>query len=222
VGFLALPWVGHPHADGRLMGAAFGIPDGLDESSKQALFRAVGTWEAMGQPDSPLRLTFGRHGVLEMERLLGPSQLVTLRPGIWRGSARRPSRRWVSATPVALPANPGRLTGGTASARAVAWRRAEQAVVDSCLHVGLPEPAHVVVSLAPFITGSIPALRFPAFHQRGRDGGQVARRLVHTSITFERAVRGPLVLGAGRYLGLGLMRPVSEKEREQTKDATDD
>ncbi len=201
VGFLALPWVGHAHADGRLMGAAIGVPDSVDGESKRALLRAVGAWE---REASPLRLMLGRQGVLEMERPIDSSALVTLRPQLWR----RPSQRWVSATPVALPTHPGRLTGGTASARGAAWHRAEQAVVDSCRHVGLPEPTDVVVSLDPFITGSLPAFRFPAFHQRGRDGGPVARRLVHASITFDRSVSGPLMLGAGRYLGLGLMWPL--------------
>ena len=201
VGFLALPWVGHAHADGRLMGVAIGVPDSVDGGSKRALLRGVGAWE---QAACPLALTFGRDGVIEMERLIGSSALVTLRPQLWR----RPSRRWVSATPVALPAHPGRLTGGTASARGAAWRRAEQAVIDSCRHVGLLEPTDVAVSLDPFITGSLPAFRFPAFHQRGRDGKPAARRLVHASITFDRSVSGPLVLGAGRYLGLGLMWPL--------------
>ena len=198
--FLALPWVGHAHADGRLMGVAVGVSDGLDSESKRALLRAVGTWE---RAVSPMSLTLGRQGVLEMDRLIGSSALVTLRLTVWR----RPSRRWVSAIPVALPTHPGRLTGGTASARAAAWRRAEQAVVDSCRHVGLPEPADVVVSLDPFTTGALPAFRFPAFHQRGRGGEPVARRLVHASVTFDQPLAGPLMLGAGRYVGLGLMRP---------------
>lgn len=200
-GFLALPSVGHAHADGRLMGVAVGMPDVLDGKSKLALLRAVGAWE---QTASPLALTLGRQGVLEMERLIGTSSaLVTLRAQLWR----RPSRRWVSATPVALPTHPGRLTGGTPSARGAAWCRAEQAVVDSCRHVGLPEPADVVVSLDPLITGGLLASRFPAFHQRGRGGEPVARRLVHASVTFDQPLAGPLVLGAGRYVGLGLMRP---------------
>ena len=220
VGFLALPWVGHAHADGRLMGVAIGIPDGLDRSARHSLFRAIGVWEqTVSHTERPMALTFGRRGVLELERLKGPSALVTLRPGVWR----RPSRRWVSATPVALPAHPGRLTGGTASARAAAWRRAEQAVVDSCLHVGLPEPADVVLSLAPFITGALPALRFPAFQQRHRSGGEpVARRLVHASVVFDRPLAGPLLLGSGRYVGLGLMRPVQEESDTQEKADTDE
>lgn len=200
MGFLALPWVGHAHADGRLMGVAIGVPDGLNDESKRALLRAVGTWE---REASPLCLMLGRQGVLEMERPIDSSALVTLRPQPWC----RPSQRWVSAIPVALPTHPGRLTGGTASARRAAWCRAEQAVIDSCRHVGLPEPASAVVSLDPFVAGALPAFMFPAFHQRGPNGEPVARRLIHVAVTFDRPLEGPLVLGAGRYIGLGLMRP---------------
>lgn len=220
-GFLALPWVDHTHADGRLMGLAVNMPRVLGDEARRALLRAVGTWERVAEKESLslLRLTFGRAGVLEMQRTIGRSALVTLRPQPWC----RASRRWVSAIPVALPVHPGRLTGGSESARAAAWWRAEQAVVDSCRHVGLPVPVDVVVSLYPFIGGALPARSYPAFEQGGRHGGgSVARRLVHASVTFDHPVAGPLVLGAGRYLGLGLMRPVMEREPEREIAVTSD
>ena len=146
-----------------------------------------------------------------MRRQTGTSDLVALRPRIWR----RPARRWVSATPIALPTHPGPLGRGTATARAKAWNRAEDAVIASCRHIGLPEPVRVVVSFEPFIRGARPAQRFPAFRQGDRRGGGVPRRQVHASVTFAEPVSGPLVLGAGRYLGLGLMRPVdTEKQKD--------
>lgn len=218
VGFLPLPWVGHAHADGRIMGAAVSIPDSLDEPSQRAVLRAVGTWESEAGAESTtrsdqyrLRLVMGRSGEVDMKRLTGfEPTLDTLRTRTWS----RPSRRWVSATPVALPANPGPLSTGTAAARAKAWAKAEQAVVDSCRHVGLPEPSAVTVSLDPFIRGVRPAAHFPAFRQSGRDGQPVARRLVHASVTFEQPVAGALALGAGRYFGLGLMRPVRDDDAD--------
>ena len=194
------------------MGVAVCMPPGLHGEASRALLRAVGSWERELE-DEVLQLTFGRSGVLEMERVIGTSALATLRQRPWR----RPSRRWVSATPVALPTNPGRLAKGSASARAAAWQRAEQAVVDSCRHVGLPEPDDVALSLDPFIVGALPARRYPAFHQGGRTGPPVARRLVHVGVRFDQAVAGPLVLGAGRYLGLGLMRPVRDADEHKAE-----
>ena len=204
--FLPLPWVQHEHADGRLMGTAVNMPEGLDAESRRALLRAVGRWEA-GAASGGLVLTLGRKGHLKMERITGPSPLITLRQGPWR----RSSHRWTSAVPIALPTHPGPLGKGTPSARAKAWVKAEQAVAASCRHVGLPEPAAVEVSMTPFIRGAQPAPSFPAFHQGPAGGRPIARRLVHAALTFDRSVAGPLMLGAGRYLGLGLMRPIPER-----------
>lgn len=206
VAFLSLPWVGNEHADGRLMGVAVSLPSCLDGESKRAVLKAVGNWE---NSSDPLTLTLGRRGILKMERIVGPAPLVSLRQGPWS----RASRRWASATPIALPTHPGALGSGTASARARAWARAEAGIVRSCRHVGLPEPVSTVVSLSPLLVGARPARSFPAFRQRGQGGSPIARRLVHATVTFERSVTGPLVLGAGRYLGLGLMRPVAEPEK---------
>ena len=208
VGYLALPWVGSRHSDGRLMGMAIGIPQVLDTESRRSLLRAVGTWESNAEKaGEPLTLNFGRAGRLELQRIVGVSELVTLRPWVWDKAA----RQWVSVTPIALPTHPGPLGRGTAAARSKAWERAERAVFNSCQHVGLPEPSSIALSLDPFISGVRPAHRFPAFRQGSGQGKPVTRRLVHASVTFEQPVEGPLVLGAGRYLGLGLMRPIHEE-----------
>jgi CRISPR-associated protein Csb2 len=208
VGFYALPWVGSPHADGRLMGMAIGIPHGVDVESRRALLKGVGKWEAGAeQAVRPLSLNLGRSGRLILERVTGASELVTLRPWVWIKAA----RHWVSATPVALPTHPGPLGKGTAAARSKAWLRAERSVRDACRHVGLPEPREIALSLHPFIPGIRPAHSFPAFRQGMSRGRPIARRLLHASVTFEEPVEGPLLLGAGRYLGLGLMRPRPSK-----------
>ncbi len=202
--FLPLPYVGYEHSDGRLLGIALSRPKDLDDRSTQALYRAIGKWEAARNQENPLRLTFGAKGVIELKRLTASSTAVTLRKSVWS----RASRKWASATPIALPKHPGPLGRGTASARSRAWELAEKAVVSSCRHVGLPAPLSVELSLTGFIPGARPALKFPPFRQ-GRDNKQ-ARRLMHAMLTFENPVEGPLLLGAGRFVGLGLMRPMPE------------
>lgn len=203
VAFLPLPYVGFDHADGRLLGVAISVPHTVSNLARRALFRAVGNWERHEQRDLKLRL--GLHGVLHLSRILGPADMVTLRPSIWT----KPSCYWVSASPIALPRHPGRLNGGTANARNRAWAAAAASVVAACSHVGLPKPVDVQVSLSPFIAGSRLVAHFPAFRQKSRDGKPVQRQLVHASLTFESPVAGPLMLGAGRFLGLGLMRPMT-------------
>ena len=205
VAFLPLPYVGFEHADGRLLGLAVSMPDAVGDDARRALYRAIGNWEAAAREagDDALKLTLGTQGVVRLSRLHGPATLVSLRPDAWS----RASCRWVSATPIALPRHPGRLGGGTRAARAKAWASAEASVALACDQVGLPEPMSVEVSLSPFVTGSRAASRFPSFSQNDRSGRPVRRQLLHASVTFEHPVAGPLMLGAGRFLGLGLMRP---------------
>ncbi len=203
VAFLPLPYVGFPHSDGRLMGLAMALPSSLDEASRRAARRAIGLWENQSGLGAALTLRFGSSGILQLQRRTGPIDLISIRPELWQ----KPSVSWVSATPIALPTHPGSLGRGSVAARAKAWARAEQAIVASCRHVGLPEPSHMDLSLDPMVLGARPAGDFPPFRQRGRDGKPVARRLVHAALVFNQPVKGPLMLGAGRFLGLGLMRP---------------
>ena len=208
VAVLPLAYVGFDHADGRLLGIAVSVPHTLDEASRRALFRAIGSWEqAVGET---LTLTLGARGLVHLRRQRGYVTLVSLRPQVWR----RRSCRWVSATPLALPRHPGQLTRGTPSARASAWARADGAVKAACAHVGLPAPAEVEVSLRPLIVGARSATEFPPFHQSGRGGKPVRRQLVHAALTFADPVSGPFTLGTGRFLGLGLMRPLREERHE--------
>ncbi len=200
ISFLALPNVGHEHADGRIMGLAISLPDGLDEVARTATLVGIRAWEAQ-LGGRPLQLQMGSRGDVEMRRKQPPFTLRSLNPAVWSS----PSQRWASATPVALPAHPGSLGSGSAAARAKAWTRALESVAKSCEHVGLPRPVDVTASLVPDLIGTRPARAFPVFRQ-GRGG--VTRRLVHVAVEFSEPIRGPLVLGSGRFLGLGLMRPM--------------
>lgn len=217
VAFLPLPYVGFEHADGRLVGVAVSVPRTSSAVSRRALYRGIGTWEGTS-PGSLKLILPGTSGVVEVSRLRGPTTLVSLRPGVWH----RPSRRWASATPVALPRHPGRLAQGSWAARAKAWKRAEAAVRNACTHASLPEPSAVEVSLSPFIAGARVATRFPAFRQKGRDGKPVRRKLVHARVRFEHPVAGPLMLGAGRFIGLGLMRPLQDTDDTPRQENADE
>jgi len=113
-----------------------------------------------------------------------------VRPERWR----RGSDRWVSVTPVVLDRYPrkGDIEGE---------------ILRACIRIGLPSPSDVVVSSAPLMTGAV--------RMRPRDlPKQVHGRLFrHVALRFERRVAGPLLLGAGRYLGIGLLAPQPTSER---------
>jgi len=74
-----------------------------------------------------------------------------------------------------------------------------------CLRIGLPAPAAVTVLPSAPLPGSSKARHFPPFP--GSEG-RVQRVLTHAALQFEEPVAGPILLGAGRYVGLGLMRPL--------------
>ena len=206
--FLSLPFVGSQHADGRVMGVALSIPDGVSEAGRQGIYRAVGAWERLSQDRRlTLRLTAGDVEV-HLRRLLATAEVQTLQPQVWS----REALRWISVTPIALPRHPGRLTGGTAVARTKAWQSAEEAVVASCEHVGLPAPVSIHLSLSPLIRGARHVRDCPPFQRKGKQGEVVRRQLVHAALTFDETIHGPLMLGSGRFAGLGLMRPISESE----------
>ena len=204
--FLSMPFVGTPYADGRVMGVVLSIPDSVSEAGRQAIYRAVGTWERSDEDRRPpLQLADGRV-MLRLKRLQETPEAQTLQRHVWSCEA----QRWISATPIALPRHPGRLSGGTIAARAKAWRSAEEAVVVSCEHVGLPAPVNMHLSLSPLIRGARHVRDCPPFQRRGRQGGWIRRQLVHADLTFAEPIHGPLILGAGRFAGLGLMRPIPE------------
>jgi CRISPR-associated protein Csb2 len=61
-----------------------------------------------------------------------------------------------------------------------------------------------VLPAAP-LAGAAKAKHFPPFPP---DPDRPRRALVHARLEFDRAVEGPILLGAGRYVGLGLFQPV--------------
>ena len=197
----ALPFVGARHATGQVLGLAALLPTEVDDDARLAVLRALERWRHSG---GELRL--GRAGTVAIEGLSDAADLVSTRRSSWA----EPARTWISATPIALPRHPGRLSSGTAPARDRAWRNAEQTVIMACVHLDLPEPEEVTLSLAPMMKGVDRARRYPSFHQ-----GPEVRALVHATIRFAEPVTGPLLIGAGRYLGLGLMYPIADRELHQ-------
>ena len=110
----------------------------------------------------------------------------------------------------------GRLMGALAERSAVdlgiaagqAALGARRRIGDGCLGVVGARPSSVEVSLDPLLPGAQHvrnALPWP-----GRPG-RTPRMHVHADIRFDAPVRGPLLLGAGRYFGLGLCLPVIDR-----------
>lgn len=199
---LPLANVGFDWSDGRLFGLALVLPrdhDGLADPIRIELEEAVARFLASGGT-----LSLGRFGTWCLEHDPAPER-ASLR------SARylRAARRFASVTPIVLPRHMKARRGDTAEAQ----------IAFACGQQGLPEPDAVEVGPRPFLAGTSLARRRPGGtgpaqpNGRGFRGWIVSERLgtrslVHARIRFAAPVRGPLLLGAGRHFGLGLLLPV--------------
>ena len=128
------------------------------------------------------------------------------------GLAGRPARTWRSETALALPVERRRLAAGETKAgseRADEETAAARAVATALRHAGISAHlSHVSVRREPF---SGAGARAETFAEGTRFS---SHQMWHAEVRFAEPVQGPVLLGNGRYAGLGLMRPVRETEVE--------
>jgi CRISPR-associated protein Csb2 len=200
VAFVALPFVGHEHADGSIKGCAIVLPRALAAVDREMLLRLVAAWESRrGDANGVVELAGGTLPAVRLQRV-ELAMASSLHPRTWS----RPSRRFVTATPIALDRNPGNLRSNLARTAYAASLEAQRFVADACERIGLPRPIEVEVASSPMLQGTQPVHAFLPWPGRP---GRVPRVRIHAEIRFEQPVRGPLLLGAGRYFGLGLCMP---------------
>lgn len=210
---MALPFVEHPRASGTILGLAIVPPRSASDEQRLAILRALGHWEqsardrsqGKGDTEAPsLQLRLGSRGVIELERIVwGFSSLVNLQAETWC----RPARRWISVTPVALDRNPGNLHASDPHVAEEAWKSAAEVIAAGCESIGLPRPVRVEVLPSVTMAGVAKARAFLPFPA---DARKTRRVKVHAYLEFGEPVIGPVIVGAGRYYGLGLFRPISD------------
>lgn len=130
------------------------------------------------------------------------SRLVTSGEGTMLERYARPARLFRSVTAVALT-HARRAPAGGATLRREDESRAVKAVFQALRHAGIrTKPTSVSVQREPLHQrGS----RAEAFAEGSRFSPQA---MWHVELEFPAEVAGPLVLGDGRFAGLGLMEPV--------------
>lgn len=204
VAFVPLPFVGHEHADGALMGCALVLPRELPGPDRELLLRLVAKWEQeRGSHRGDLTLAGGTLPPFHIRRV-DVSTKAALAPMRWS----RSSARFITATPIALDKNPGNLRSNQDGTARKATLEAQQSISDACQHVVGVRPVSVEVSLAPLLPGAQHVRDFLPWPGRP---GRTPRVRIHADIQFAEPVRGPLLLGAGRYFGLGLCLPVEDR-----------
>ena len=187
-----LAFTGSRHADGSIMGLALILPRGLEPQEAGRCLEPILTDPKTGLSRDDLRLFDG-------DRLESPVELEArerppgnLDPRTWT----RASRVWASVTPVVL----NRHFDGHDK-----WERAAESVKDMCGHVGLPRPREVLLHPVSLVEGVPHAREFPQLTRR-RDGGRQWHG--HAVLIFDEPVCGPVLIGAGRFRGYGLCRPL--------------
>lgn len=217
--------VGHAYSDAALHGFALVPPRGVkplhDDTFREAL-AAVATYDgptrsrrlalygariaAANGKDVELVLRFGGEGAI----------LRSLDPSRYTGMA----TTWATATPVVLEHH---LKSTTPDGRQA---EIEALVARACAHAGLPAPAAaagkrgregrfaVFTDKHSAIFGAPPAApsgRNPAWLRWRVPERLASRPLIHTVVRFPEPVRGPVILGAGRFTGLGLCLPLDRQ-----------
>ncbi|MGC2656361.1 MAG: type I-U CRISPR-associated protein Csb2 [Bryobacteraceae bacterium] len=116
----------------------------------------------------------------------------TLRPGAWISA----SKHWATVTPILLDRYPKKQES------------AEELLVLACLRAGLPQPESI--TFGPYAAGGH-ALKgvAPVFAYN------LNRYAVHATVDFRQKVKGPVLLGAGRFFGMGLLKPIFDQRQEE-------
>jgi CRISPR-associated protein Csb2 len=181
--YVALPFVSEKqrHADGHILGLAVVLPRKLDPSTRRQALRPLAALKHLDMPGA---------GHFDLERVTATTGSVqfNLRPTTWSQT----SAVWATATPVQLDRFPKKSYP------------TERVVADGCRFVGLPAPTDVRVSHISRLYGAGPSGGFV----RMRRNGDAPRLSKHLTLTFDCPVQGPVLIGAGRYFGLGLLRPL--------------
>jgi CRISPR-associated protein Csb2 len=221
---------GNPHSDGAVFGLALVLPTDCQDSDRELVENAARSWAASGfelllggnAGGQPVRLVLEDLGIERADTEQGwtDSALTVRRKTTRRDHWCRPAQRWVSVTPIALDRFPGDLRSQDRSHRERAEAEAAASIARACVFAGLadfPEDVQVEIRLDSPLVG-LPAspngarARGSRQFPRYQTGAGVPRASVHAEIRFAQPVHGPVLVGAGRYLGYGLCLPREMRE----------
>lgn len=191
--FMPLAFVGHRNADGRLLGVGLALPDELSREHRREALRAVGNVR---------RLTLGRLGVWQVESETRSRPPWNLRAEAWTAHPQG-ATHWSTVTPVVYDRHP------KSDDQALYRQQVAAMIAQACARIGLPEPREVIVTPVSAHLGVPPSHAFPRL-QRKDDS---LRRHTHAILVFEEPICGPVLIGAGRYRGYGLCRPLEDPDR---------
>ena len=205
-----LPSIGHDHSDGLLRRALVSVPAGFP-LRPESIRRALNNRE----------IHVGLSPSRALDVRLAPVDDDDMREQAMLARFIGPARVWRSVSPVLLPGRAARWRASESGADEARLRvdekrrRDEGILLERALkHAGLGKITDFHLRREPFGPHHPRAdakWRLPASADDSRQVWLSGRPRLHVEITFPGPVAGPLVIGDGRWLGLGLMAPVREE-----------
>lgn len=212
---LALPSIGHRHVERTIRRLLVEIPPNCPLDQRDIAW-AFSAWTPhdpdTGEPYAWQLVEIGPDTGDRYAAMLGHYGMG--------GQRDRSSRLWRTVTPAALPQSaarrriepsrrndPDERKGGPE--RLCEETRAAAAVCNAVRHAGIAaQPDAIRVQREPFEAKGGRAETFAPNTRFAKE------RLWHVEVRFAEPVKGPLIIGDGRYVGLGLMAPVPETWRD--------
>lgn len=186
-----LPFVGHEHAHGGILGLGLSLPVNATSSERQLLMVALRQLQHDG-------LVMGRLGKW---RLIAPEGQSNMKPATWT-AAPVGSSRWATVTPYVYDRH------SKAKDKAAYQHELEESIQRAWSHIAPDQSDNtprVIITPVSAHLGAPASHEYPRLQRK--DGSQL--RHCHAILDFEKPVCGPLLLGAGRYRGYGLCRPMN-------------
>jgi CRISPR-associated protein Csb2 len=189
--FFPLPFVGSQYADAHVLGLGIALPKNVNV--RQVLGPLFFDTES-GEERSIKLWSKQRGWEWELRREIRERPPLSLQRATWT----RDSRKWASVTPVVLHHYPKKNRDGDL----------QRIVREAFISAEFPEPELVEVGPVSMIAGAGHAMSVPPFSEGGEG---LCRYQTHVVAHFQDAVRGPMLVGRGRFRGYGLFRPISEE-----------
>ena len=209
-----LTFTGFPYADGHMMGFALVPPRDStildDENFRKALRKLAPVDEDYGRRILTLTPRAGMPSGDAFSIKLSPTfEVPANKRSLDSALYTLPARTFATVTPIVFDRH--LKAKGAARQEEIATQ-----IAAACRNVGLPEPEAVVADKHSSIEGApsaYPSAKSPPWMRWRQPPSLASRQLTHAVIRFAETVQGPVILGAGRFMGLGLCRPVDAERR---------
>lgn len=224
--FLPLPFVGSAHASGHILGLALVFPKAIPRQDRGQVLGNV-VLDPSGQPKQ-IKLTLGSLGVWTIVKRHWSESRQALTPETWTALPYG-AMKWATVTPVVLD----RFPKNDPIKERIDWHAEVARIVrTACERVGLPDPIEIEFGTTSWHRGSPRSIvkrrplrghssrkdqtgsfgdGFPNYSMKGSNG---PKPQFHVFLRFAEPVIGPILLGAGRFMGYGLCKPLWEGRRQ--------